>query len=164
MENSSGDGNTRLPDLPPEKSVCRSEATVRTGHGTTDWFQIEKGVHQSCHLAYLTYMWSSVQFSCSVVSDSLWPHGLQHARPPCPSPTPGVHSKSCPLSPWCHPTISSCHPLLLLPSIFQFFRSEYFKKISECQSTFTYKLKLPYSYKISRNLARYYLWNCYINR
>ena len=107
MENSSGDGNTRLPDLPPEKSVCRSEATVRTGHGTTDWFQIEKGVHQSCHLAYLTYMWSSVQFSCSVVSDSLWPHGLQHARPPCPSPTPGVYPNSCPLSRWCHPTISS---------------------------------------------------------
>ena len=50
---------------------------------------------------------SSVQFSCSVVSDSLWPHELQHARTPCPSPTPGVHSKSCPLSWWCHPTISS---------------------------------------------------------
>ena len=47
------------------------------------------------------------QFSCSVVSDSLWPHGLQHARPPCPSPTPGVYSNSCLLSPWCHPTISS---------------------------------------------------------
>ena len=50
---------------------------------------------------------SSFQFSCSVLSDSLWPHGLQHARPPCPSPTPGVHSNSCPLSRWCHPTISS---------------------------------------------------------
>ena len=41
------------------------------------------------------------------MSDSLWPHGLQHARPPCPSPTPGVYSNSCPLSQWCHPTISS---------------------------------------------------------
>ena len=50
---------------------------------------------------------SSVQFSCSDVSDSLWPHGLQDARPPCPSPTPGVYSNSCPLSQWCHPTISS---------------------------------------------------------
>ena len=50
---------------------------------------------------------SSVQFSCSVVSNSLWPHGLQHARPPCPSPVPGVCSNSCPLSQWCHPTISS---------------------------------------------------------
>ena len=49
----------------------------------------------------------SVQFSCSVMSNSLRPHGLQHARPPWPSPTPGVYSNSCPLSQWCHPTISS---------------------------------------------------------
>ena len=47
------------------------------------------------------------QFSDSVMSDSLRPYGLQHARPPCPSPTPGVYSNSCPLSWWCHPTISS---------------------------------------------------------
>ena len=87
---------------------------------------------------------SSVQFSHSVVSDSLWPHELQHARPPRPSPTPGVHSNSCPSSRWCHPAISSsvvpfssclqsklmciesvmpsnylilCRPLLLRPSI-----------------------------------------------
>ena len=46
---------------------------------------------------------SSVQFSCSVMSDSLRPHGLQHARPPCPPPTPGVYLNSCPLSRWCHP-------------------------------------------------------------
>ena len=51
--------------------------------------------------------YQSVQFSHSVVSDSLQPHGPQHARPPCPSPTPGVYSNSCPLSRWCHPTISS---------------------------------------------------------
>ena len=51
--------------------------------------------------------WSSVQFSRSVVSDSLWPHGLQHTRPPCPSPTPGVYSNSCQLRWWCHPTITS---------------------------------------------------------
>ena len=50
---------------------------------------------------------SSLQFSRSVVSDSLWPHGLQHARPPCLSPTPRIYSNSCPLSRWCHPTISS---------------------------------------------------------
>ena len=49
----------------------------------------------------------SVQFSCSVVSDSLQPHGLQHDRLPCPSPTPGACSNSCPFSWWCHPTISS---------------------------------------------------------
>ena len=50
---------------------------------------------------------SSVQFSHSVVSDSWWPHGLQHTRPPCPSPTPRVYPNSCPLSQYCHPTISS---------------------------------------------------------
>ena len=49
--------------------------------------------------------------------DSLWPHGLQHTRPPWLSPTPRVYPDSCPLSPWCHPTISSCYSLLLLPSI-----------------------------------------------
>ena len=50
---------------------------------------------------------SSVQFSCSVMSDSLRSHGLLHARSPCPTPTPGVCSNSCPSSQWCHPTISS---------------------------------------------------------
>ena len=50
---------------------------------------------------------SSVQFSRSVVSDSLWSHELQHARPPCPSPTTRVYQNSCPSSWWCHPTISS---------------------------------------------------------
>ena len=53
------------------------------------------------------YMYRSVQFSCSVVSDSLRPHELQHARPPCPSPTPRVHSDSRPWSQWCHPAISN---------------------------------------------------------
>ena len=48
-----------------------------------------------------------VQFSCSVVLDSLQPHGLQRARPSCPSPTPGAYSNSCPSHQWCHPTISS---------------------------------------------------------
>ena len=60
------------------------------------------------------------QFSHSVVSNSLRSHGLQHARPPCPLPTPGACSNSCPLKGRCHPTTSSslCRPLLLLPSIF----------------------------------------------
>ena len=54
------------------------------------------------------FLWASpsVQFSCSVVSDSLRPRESQHARPPCPSPTPGVYPNSCPLSRWCHPAIS----------------------------------------------------------
>ena len=75
-----------------------------------------------CHIikmkSWLCVDTSSVQFSCSVVSDSLRPHEPQHARPPCPSPTPAVYPNSCPLSWWCHLTISSGHPLLLLPSIF----------------------------------------------
>ena len=68
------------------------------------------------------WLWQcSVQFSCSVVSDSLWPHEPQHARPPCPSPTPGVYLSSCPLSWWCHQInsylLSSSPPALSLPSI-----------------------------------------------
>ena len=61
-------------------------------------------------------------FSCSVISNSLWPHGLQYARLLCPSPSSRAYSNLCPLNQWCHPTISSSiassHPLLLLPSIF----------------------------------------------
>ena len=57
-------------------------------------------------IIHVCSLFSSVQFSCSV-SDSLRPHESQHARPPCPSPTPGVHSNSRPLSRWCHPAISS---------------------------------------------------------
>ena len=55
----------------------------------------------------MLYTFSSVQFSHSVVSDSLWPHELQHSRPPCPSPIPGVYPNPCPSSRWCHPTVSS---------------------------------------------------------
>ena len=62
------------------------------------------------HFLIYTNIWIkiySVQFSHSVVSDPLWPHESQHTRPPCPSPTPGVHSDSRPSSWWCHPAISS---------------------------------------------------------
>ena len=62
---------------------------------------------------------SSVQFSRSVVSESLQPHELQHTRPPCPSPTPGVHPDSCPSSRWCHPAIlSSVIPFSSCPRSF----------------------------------------------
>ena len=64
---------------------------------------------------------SSVQFSRSVMSNSLRPHGLQHGRPPCPSPTPGVCPNSCPLTRWCHPTISSS--VVLFSSCLQSFPS-----------------------------------------
>ena len=59
-----------------------------------------------CHPACLTYMQSSVQFSHSVLSDFLWPHGLQHASLPCPSPTPGACSNLYPSNQQCHPDIS----------------------------------------------------------
>ena len=62
---------------------------------------------QLCHCSEKAAI-SSVQFSHSVVSDSLQPHGLQHTRLPCPSPTPGAYTNSCPLSQRCHPTFSSC--------------------------------------------------------
>ena len=64
------------------------------------WGKVFKGI------GFMT-VWLSVQFSRSVVCDSLRPHESQHARPPCPSPTPGVHSDSCPSSQWYHPAISS---------------------------------------------------------
>ena len=63
--------------------------------------------HQTIALISQASKFNSVQFSHSVVSNSFWPHWLQHARPPCPSPTPGVYSNSCPLNQWCHPTILS---------------------------------------------------------
>ena len=59
------------------------------------------------HATFIITLSSVNQISRSVVSNSLQPHGLQHARPPCLSPTRGVYSNSCPLSQWCHPTISS---------------------------------------------------------
>ena len=72
------------------------------------------------------YDLSSVQFSCSVVSDSLRPHGLEHVRLPCPSPTPRIYSNLCPLSRWCHPTtslyvilFSSCLPSFPASGSFQ---------------------------------------------
>ena len=73
------------------------------------WISLE---HMLVDTGYWFYFrnritFSSVQFSCSVVSESLRPHELQHARPPCPSPTPRVHSNSCPSSQWCLPAISS---------------------------------------------------------
>ena len=63
-------------------------------------------LHSMCYFSLGRVIQFS-QFSHSVVSNSLQPHGLQHTRTPCPSPTPGVYSNSCPWSQWCHPTISS---------------------------------------------------------
>ena len=68
----------------------------------------EYHVNKQAKTFFFSLKWvSSVQFRHSVVSESLWPHESQHARPPCPSPTTGVHSNLCPPSQWCHPAISS---------------------------------------------------------
>ena len=83
--------------FPPLSSNCRGQQFSR------NWVCF----HQGCHHCVGWLQFSSVQFSRSVVSNSLRPHESQHARPPCPSPTPGVHSNSCPSSWWCHPAISS---------------------------------------------------------
>ena len=93
------------------------------------WQATVHGDAKELHMTEQLNNTSNVQFSRSVVSDSLQPHRLQHARPPCPSPTPGVYSNSCPLSWWCHPTISSS-VLLLSPSVFpsigSFLMSQFF--------------------------------------
>ena len=68
--------------------------------------------------SFTVWATSSVQSSHSAMSDSLQSHEPQHARPPCPSPTPGVHPNPCLWSRWCHPTVILCRPLLLLPSVF----------------------------------------------
>ena len=77
------------------------------GHGTQIWSNTTSGVFYKSVLGGINIYITSVQFNHSVLSSSLQPHGLQHARPPCPSPSPRVYSNLCPLSWWCHPTISS---------------------------------------------------------
>ena len=89
-----------LPLSPPNTSP--SPPTLQAYGGPDPIPRCLAVVHSDPSSYYFT-----VQFSCSVMSDSLWPNGLQHARPPCPSPTPRVYSSSCPLSWWCHPAISS---------------------------------------------------------
>ena len=91
---------------PKNKSIIMSTITMHTWFINIIIFLINF-IFSFQFTANLSRRYSAVQFSRSFMSDSLWPHGLQHARPPCPSPTPGVHSNSCPLSRWCHPIISS---------------------------------------------------------
>ena len=90
------------------------------------------------------------QFSHSVVSNSLWPHGLQHNRLPCPAPIPGTGSNSCPLSLWCQPTISSCHPLLFPPSIFPSIR------VFSNESVLHIRWSKYWSFSFSINLSNEY--------
>ena len=80
---------------------------------------IQPSQESNPHGVFFFNQFYSVQFSRSVVSDSLWPRGLQHARLPCPSPTPEACSNSCPSSRWCHPTISAS--VIPFPSCLQSF-------------------------------------------
>ena len=83
--------------------LSKESLSAKWQNGSKSQFpQLQNGMMQ-----VFSTLLSSVQFSRSVVSDSLWPHESQHARLPCPSPTPGVHSDSCPSSQWCDPAISS---------------------------------------------------------
>ena len=90
---------------------------------TLPWACQCKKLHSTICIVLLSELVSQNAWLQQVVSDSLQPHGMQYARPPCPSPTSRAYSNSYPLSQWCHPTISSCHPFLLLPSIFPINRS-----------------------------------------
>ena len=78
-----------------------------TEHSEEPWHMAFQNVCLKVLISLKKSSISLVQFSCSVVSESLWPYGLQHARLPCLLPIPGVYSNSCPLSWWCHPTTSS---------------------------------------------------------
>ena len=89
--------------LAPKRSWSLFGILLLVWYTATFWILV-KPLHLRSMFSKLI---SSVQFSCSVMSISLWLHGLQYTRPPCPSPTPEVCSNSCPLSWWCHPTISS---------------------------------------------------------
>ena len=97
--------------LKPECTSSKSLQTINAGEGVEKRepsYTVGGNVNWGSHYRkQYGSSCSSVQFSHSVVSDSLQPHESQHTRPPCPSPTPGVHSNSCPLSQWCHPAISS---------------------------------------------------------
>ena len=75
-------------------------------HGS-EWCIEYATIYIQIKYIHIIIIFSSVQFNHSVMLDSLWPHGLQHTRPPCLSPTPEVYPNSCPLSRWCHPNISS---------------------------------------------------------
>ena len=111
-----GEWNSNPAFLPGESHGQRnlmgySPWGCRAGHDSSDLAhkhtRYEKSSLFSPHLPKSSVQFSPVQFSCSVVSDSLRPRELQHTRPPCPSPTPGVHPNPCPLNRWGLPTISS---------------------------------------------------------
>ena len=100
----------QLSGAPTSADVCESTGVIRTPELQVVAWSCPRDCSSHCPWCLSTVILlaiSSVQFSSSVVPDSLRPHEPQHARPPCPSPTPRVHPNPCPLSRWCHPAISS---------------------------------------------------------
>ena len=92
--------------VPPVRGKPRfnkSNSKIKTPQKSNSFLQKSQAFCHQHPLRLISTYFSSTQFSHSVVSDSLLPHESQYARPPCPSPTPGVYSNSCPLSWWCHP-------------------------------------------------------------
>ena len=113
------DWRRQLSDF-PGGPVVKTACFHCRGCGQKVFFLSGGGEAVAIHKELLSiYKVSSVHFSSSVVSDCLQPHGLQHIRLPCPSPTPGAYSNSCPSSWWCHPTISSS--VIPLSSCLQYF-------------------------------------------
>ena len=112
-----------------------------------------------CVTEFTTGFFGSVQFSCSVVSDFLLPHGPQHARPPCPSSTAGVYPNSCPLCRWCHPTISSSvvpfsSCLQSFPASGSFQMSQLFNQVAKVlefqlqYQSFQWTLRIEFSFRM----------------
>ena len=107
------------PPNPGVKSMSLTFSALAGGFYTTSASWKAQEISRMAQKKAMTLRLCSIQFSCSFVSDSLWPHEPQHARPPCPSPTPGVHPNPCPLSRWCHPTVlSSVVPFSSCPQSF----------------------------------------------
>ena len=107
-------GSVMFNSLQPHELYVACQAPPPMAFSRQEYCKIahkwERYIYIYIYIYIYTHIWSlkgSVQFSRSVVSDALQPHGLQHTRPPCPSPTPGVYSNPCPSSWWCHLTISS---------------------------------------------------------
>ena len=132
-----------------EKS-CLNISTKKLVDGRKDLYSDSR--RQTSDFIQVEIYFDSVQFSHSIISDSLWPHESQHARPPCPSPTPGVYSNSCPSSQWCHPAIlslvipfSSCPQSLPASGSFPV-SQHHSSKVSILwpSALFTVQLSLPY--------------------
>jgi len=140
IKNGIGDLRITLNWITAASTICAAFCAGMWAH-TRSHAHTHTHTHTHTNITYFLYQrknaltnsvqFSSAQFSHSVVSNSLWAHGLQHARLPCSSPTPGAYSNSCPSSRWCHPAISSSAILFSshlqsFPASGSFLRSQFF--------------------------------------